>query len=39
MISLMVEGHRFDAMVLIGSGDKVMPAWSWPARDSIYPQS
>ncbi len=25
MIELMVEGHRFDAMVLIGSGDKVMP--------------
>lgn len=24
MIELMVEGHRFDAMVLIGSGDKVM---------------
>jgi len=24
-IELMVEGHRFDAMVLIGSGDKVMP--------------
>ena len=25
MIELMVEGHRFDAMVLIGSGDKVVP--------------
>ncbi len=25
MIELMVEGHRFDAMVMIGSGDKVMP--------------
>ncbi|MDI7862722.1 dihydroxy-acid dehydratase [Rhizobiaceae bacterium n13] len=25
MIELMVEGHRFDGMVLIGSGDKVMP--------------
>jgi len=25
MIELMIEGHRFDAMVLIGSGDKVMP--------------
>ena len=25
MIELMVEGHRFDTMVLIGSGDKVMP--------------
>jgi dihydroxy-acid dehydratase len=25
MIELMVEGHRFDAIVLIGSGDKVMP--------------
>lgn len=25
MIELMVQGHRFDAMVLIGSGDKVMP--------------
>ncbi|MHA7774746.1 dihydroxy-acid dehydratase [Roseibium sp. M-1] len=25
MIELMVEGHRLDAMVLIGSGDKVMP--------------
>ena len=25
MIELVVEGHRFDAMVLIGSGDKVMP--------------
>jgi dihydroxy-acid dehydratase len=25
MIELMVEGHRFDAMALIGSGDKVMP--------------
>ena len=25
MIELMVEGHRFNAMVLIGSGDKVMP--------------
>jgi dihydroxy-acid dehydratase len=25
MIELMVEGHRFDAMVLVGSGDKVMP--------------
>ena len=25
MIELMVEGHRFDAMVLLGSGDKVMP--------------
>lgn len=25
MIELMVEGHRFDAMVLIGSGDKVLP--------------
>lgn len=25
MIELMVEGHRFDALVLIGSGDKVMP--------------
>ncbi len=24
-IELMVEGHRFDAMVLIGSGDKVVP--------------
>ncbi len=24
-IELMVEGHRLDAMVLIGSGDKVMP--------------
>jgi len=24
-IELMVEGHRFDAVVLIGSGDKVMP--------------
>ena len=24
MIELMVEGHRFDAMVLIGSGDKVV---------------
>ena len=25
MIELMVEGHRFDAMVLIASGDKVVP--------------
>jgi dihydroxy-acid dehydratase len=25
MIELMVEGHRLDAMVLIGSGDKVVP--------------
>jgi dihydroxy-acid dehydratase len=25
MIELMVEGHRFDGMVLIGSGDKVVP--------------
>lgn len=25
MIEMMVEGHRFDAMVLIGSGDKVVP--------------
>ena len=25
VIELMVEGHRFDAMVLIGSGDKVVP--------------
>ncbi|MBD0864114.1 MAG: dihydroxy-acid dehydratase [Rhodobacteraceae bacterium] len=25
MIELMVQGHRLDAMVLIGSGDKVMP--------------
>jgi dihydroxy-acid dehydratase len=25
MIELMVEGHRFDAVVAIGSGDKVMP--------------
>jgi dihydroxy-acid dehydratase len=25
MIELMVEGHRFDGMVLIGSGDKVLP--------------
>ena len=25
MIELMVEGHRFDAIVMIGSGDKVMP--------------
>lgn len=25
LIELMVEGHRFDAMVLIGSGDKVVP--------------
>jgi dihydroxy-acid dehydratase len=25
MIELMVEGHRFDALVMIGSGDKVMP--------------
>ncbi|CAH1665874.1 dihydroxy-acid dehydratase [Chelatococcus asaccharovorans] len=25
MIELMVEGHRLDGMVLIGSGDKVMP--------------
>ena len=25
MVELMVEGHRFDAMVLIGSGDKVVP--------------
>lgn len=25
MIELMVEGHRFDAIVAIGSGDKVMP--------------
>lgn len=25
MIELMIEGHRFDAMVLIGSGDKVVP--------------
>ena len=25
MIELMVAGHRFDAMVLIGSGDKVVP--------------
>ena len=25
MIEFMVEGHRFDAMVLIGSGDKVVP--------------
>ena len=25
MIELMVEGHRFDAMVLVGSGDKVVP--------------
>jgi len=25
MIELMVEGHRFDAIVFIGSGDKVMP--------------
>ncbi len=25
MIELMVEGHRFDAMVLIGSGDEVVP--------------
>ena len=25
MIELMVEGHRFDALVLIGSGDKVIP--------------
>lgn len=25
MIELMVEGHRFDAMVMIGSGDKVVP--------------
>lgn len=25
MIELMVEGHRFDGLVLIGSGDKVMP--------------
>ncbi|MFS8035532.1 dihydroxy-acid dehydratase [Xanthobacter sp. AM11] len=25
MIELMVEGHRLDALVLIGSGDKVMP--------------
>jgi dihydroxy-acid dehydratase len=25
MIELMVEGHRFDGMALIGSGDKVVP--------------
>lgn len=25
MIELMVEGHRFDGIVLIGSGDKVVP--------------
>jgi dihydroxy-acid dehydratase len=25
MIELMVEGHRFDGIVLIGSGDKVLP--------------
>ena len=25
MIELMVEGHRFDAMVLLASGDKVVP--------------
>ena len=31
MIELMVEGHRFDAMVLIGSGDKVMPGMAMAA--------
>ena len=31
MIELMVEGHRFDAMVLIGSGDKVMPGMAMVA--------
>ncbi len=32
MIELMVEGHRFDAMVLIGSGDKVVPGMAMPAN-------
>ena len=31
MIELMVEGHRFDAMVLIGSGDKVVPGMAMAA--------
>ncbi len=31
MIELMVEGHRFDAMVPIGSGDKVMPGMAMVA--------
>ena len=31
MIELMMEGHRFDAMVLIGSGDKVMPGMAMAA--------
>ena len=31
MIELMVEGHRLDAMVLIGSGDKVVPGMAMAA--------
>ena len=31
MIELMVEGHRFDAMVLIASGDKVVPGMAMAA--------
>lgn len=31
MIELMVEGHRFDGLVLIGSGDKVMPGMAMAA--------
>ena len=34
MIELMVEGHRFDAMVLIGSGDKVVPGMVMGPRGS-----
>ena len=42
MIELMVEGHRFDAMVLIGSGDKVVPGMVMAAArldDLIHPQA
>ena len=31
MIELMVQGHRFDAMVLVASGDKVVPGMAMAA--------